>query len=429
MNGGWEKHGPFGTSPDERKTCCCLVATPGTIIGVTAGTCVPVLWICGPAGVGKSTVSWRLYTELASSGVHVAFADSDQLCMCYPAPPGDPGRQHVKALNIGAMIPNLRSAGAHCVIVNGVLGPAGLETGLLPDARVTICRLRASGDSVERRFTGRHGRRDDLDELLQQIRAEIGVMDESSFADVCVDTTGVPVGDVPGLVRAACKDWPGFTGRLAAPAGQLSVQRGPAIGGRVALITGPAGVGKSTIAFRFYMKCLNAGLTAGYVDLSQIGFLEPAAADDPGNQRLTARNLAAIWRNYRAAGATHLVATGTIAGRADLRRVASQLPGTDVSLVRLRAGGDELRVRIMSRGAGGSWPEPGDPLRGRSAEFLSGVADQAVQAVQAAETIGRSDVGGVVIDTTSLSPDESAGMIRDAVGWPFSAGRPAAGAH
>jgi alkanesulfonate monooxygenase SsuD/methylene tetrahydromethanopterin reductase-like flavin-dependent oxidoreductase (luciferase family) len=37
------------------------------ICGVTAGARVPVLWICGPAGVGKSAVSWRLYAELASS--------------------------------------------------------------------------------------------------------------------------------------------------------------------------------------------------------------------------------------------------------------------------------------------------------------------------------------------------------------------------
>lgn len=29
----------------------------------------PVLWLCGPAGVGKSDVSWRLYTELANAGV------------------------------------------------------------------------------------------------------------------------------------------------------------------------------------------------------------------------------------------------------------------------------------------------------------------------------------------------------------------------
>jgi hypothetical protein len=241
--------------------------------GVAAGARVPVLWICGPAGVGKSTVSWRLYTELAGSGTHVAFADSDQLCICYPAPAGDLGRQQVKALNAGAMISNFRRAGARCVIVNGVLGQAGLETGLLPDARVTICRLRASAGQTERRLTVRDGRRDGLDELRQQVRDEIRLLDESSFADACVDTTGVPAGDVPGLVRAACPDWPGFTGRLTEDPGRLPARPGPAAGGRIALITGPAGVGKSTIGFRFYLGCLRAGLTAGYVDLRQIGFL------------------------------------------------------------------------------------------------------------------------------------------------------------
>ena len=75
-----------------------------------ADAAIPVLWICGPAGVGKSTASWQLYTELANSGVHVAFADTDQLCMCYPAPAGDPGRQHVKALNAAAVIRNFRIA-------------------------------------------------------------------------------------------------------------------------------------------------------------------------------------------------------------------------------------------------------------------------------------------------------------------------------
>ena len=69
----------------------------------------------------------------------------------------------------------------------------------------------------------------------------------------------------------------------------------------------------------------------------------------------------------------------------------------------------------MSRGAAGSWPEPGDCLRGQSAEFLARVADQAGQA---AEALGRPDAGGVAVDTTSLSPDESASMIGDVIGWP-----------
>ena len=403
------------TSAEPGKSRCRLVALPETTTGVTAAARVPVLWICGPAGVGKSTLSWQLYTELAGSGVHVAFADSDQLCMCYPAPAGDPGRQHVKALNVGSMIPNLHSAGAQCVIVNGVLGPAGLETGLLPDARVTICRLRASLEIVERRFLARLGRRDDTGELLREVRDEVRLMDQSSFADACVDTTEVPARDVPGLVRAACSVG------LASPAGsRRPPASSPPILARLPLRPGcahhgPASVGKSTIGFRFYMTCLCAGLTVGYVDLSQIGFLQPAAADDPDNQRLKARNLAAIWHNYRAAGATHLVATGMIASQADLQVYAGELPGTDVALIRLAAGSGELRQRIMSRGAGGSWPEPGDRLRGQSAEFLTGVADQAVQA---AEALDRSDVGGPTLETTSRSPDKSASMIRDALGWP-----------
>lgn len=379
----------------------------------------PVLWLCGPAGVGKSTVSWQLYAELADSGVPVAFADTDQLSMCYPAPAGDPGRQRARALNAAAVIRNFRSAGARCVIISGLLGPAGLATGLLPDARVTLCRLRASPGEVERRFIARHGHRGDMDELLREVRDEIRLMDASSFADACVDTTGVAAVDVPHLVRAACDDWPGFTGRLddagQAPVQPTQAEPGRAAGGRVALITGPPGVGKSTTGFSFYLKCLSAGLTAGYVDLAQVGFMRPAAAADPGGHRLKARNLAAIWRNYQAAGATHLVVTGMIASQADLRLYTSELHGTGVAHIRLRAGSAELSRRIMTRRAGGSWPEPGDRLSGQPAEFL---ARTARQAVQAAGALDQSDVGGLAVDTTGLSPDESASMIRQAAGWP-----------
>jgi hypothetical protein len=38
--------------------------------------------------------------------------------------------------------------------------------------------------------------------------------------------------------------------------------------------------------------------------------------------------------------------------------------------------------------------------------------------VQAGEALDRSDPGGVTVDTTSLSPDESADMIHDALGRP-----------
>jgi hypothetical protein len=104
-----------------------------------------------------------------------------------------------------------------------------------------------------------------------------------------------------------------------------------------------------------------------------------------------------------------------IASQPELRGYAGELPGADVAVIRLRAGRGELRRRIMSRGAGGSWPEPGDGLRGQSAGFLTRVASQAVQAAGA---LDRPDAGGAAVDTTSLSPEESAALIGDVIGWP-----------
>ena len=67
------------------------------------------------------------------------------------------------------------------------------------------------------------------------------------------------------------------------------------------------------------MEYLNAGLTAGYVDLDQIGVISPARPDNPGNHRLRGRNLAAMWRNYHAARATLLIAAGPIESNAALQ--------------------------------------------------------------------------------------------------------------
>jgi hypothetical protein len=418
MRGAWR-----GVTLTEESNCRRL-ATADTIIAVTDR--LPVLWLCGPSGVGKSAVSWLLFSELAAAGVRVAFADTDQICMCYPAPAGDPGRQYVKALNVGSLAPGFRASGAQCLIVNGVLGPEGLRAELLPGADVTICRLRADSEEAERRLIGRRGSdADGLDEWLRITGDEVRLMDQSSFADAVVDTTGMPVIEVATAVRAACRDWPGFTGELAdphAPGPDVSWSarndadqgRKPA-GGRVLLITGPTGVGKSTIGFRCYLSSLGAGFTAGYLDLDQLCFLRPGDPRDPGSHRLKARNLTAIWQNYRAAGATHLVAVGPMTSEADFRIYADALEGADVTLARLRAEPDDLRLRIASRGSGGSWPQPGDPLAGQPAEFLARVAEHAVSDGRA---LDRSGLGAVTIDTTGHTVDESAALLSRAAGWP-----------
>jgi len=180
------------------------------------------------------------------------------------------------------------------------------------------------------------------------------------------------------------------------------------------LICGPTAVGKSTIGFRFFLTCVHAGLAASYVDLDQIGFLRPAGGDEPLRHRLRARNLAAIWQNYREAGATHLIATGPVDSMLAVQAYADELPANALTVCRLRAGTDDLRERILSRGAGGSWPQPGDPLRDQPAEVL---ARAATRAAHEATALDNAQLGDLVIETAGRTAAESALLIGRATKW------------
>jgi hypothetical protein len=407
---------------------------------------IPVLWITGPAGVGKSTVSWQLFTELAGAGVPVAFVDTDQLAMCYPAPPDDLGRERIKARNFAALLPGYALAGARCVVANGVLDPAiGLDKEAIPRADVLICRLRADLDELTDRFTGRYRREEDLGELLAQTLAEADGMEASGIGDVCADTSGLTANEVARLVRATCRDWPGFgdpvhlavDADLAARSAEQAADPDPDPDadsghpaplpasadpgasrpaddkdGRVLLLCGPTGVGKSTIGFDVYLHSLRSGPTAGYVDLAQLGFVRPAPAGDPGGHRLKARNVGAMWRTFMASGARQLVVTGPVGGQAELECYLDVLRPSIVTVVRLHASRDELAERIRLRGEGGGWNEPGDPLRGQSAAFLDRVIDESVAQAEALE---RADVPMVRIDTSGRTAAESADVIATSI--------------
>jgi len=387
---------------------------------------IPLLWITGPGGVGKSTVSWQIFTELAEAGVRVAFADSDQLCMCYPAPPADPGREQLKARNIGSLVSGYQAAGAQCVIVNGVLDPLrGVDTELMPQAKVTVCRLRADREELTRRLIGRDGQSDDLAEVLAQNLDEADAMDAGLLADVCIDTTGVQAGEIAKLIRDGCREWPGFVvtqptfglpSAVPRESGYSPIASTAAdgAGGHILLICGATGVGKSTAGFQLYLRYLRAGLMAGYIDLDQIGFVRPEPAKDPGRHQLKAGNLAAMWLNYHAAGARHLITTGPVNSEAMLQSYVRALPAAKVTACLLHAGPADLTARIMSRGEGGSWPQPGDPLRGQPADFLRRVADRAIAEADALE---RADLGAFRIDTDGRSVAEVADVLAAAAGW------------
>ncbi len=158
-------------------------------------------------------------------------------------------------------------------------------------------------------------------------------------------------------------------------------------------------MGKSTIGFALYRRLLGAGFATGYVDADQVGFGAVAAND----HWLKACNLAAVWENSRSAGAEILVAVGPVRDAEDLRVYEAVLPEASFKWFRLHSGPSELARRIQTRQQGGSWPQPGDPLRGASPDQLQLAATDA--AAQAAE-LDRVGVG-VRVDTERLSVEKS----------------------
>jgi adenylylsulfate kinase-like enzyme len=375
------------------------------------GDLIPVLWLCGPPGIGKTSVGWEIFTQLTQVGIAAGYVDIDQLGICYPEPASDPGRHRMKARNLGAVVANYRAAGARCVIVSGVVDPGrGVPADLIPRSAVTVCRLRAGRDELRQRFLGRGGQAG----LLEQVLSQADAMDASDVADVCVDTSGLADTEAARLVRERIAGWPMLTGPVRSDQAGPHDRRATAADGPVLVLCGATGVGKSAAGCEVYRRTLRAGSAAAYVDLGQIGFCRPVPAGDTGGHRVKARNLAAMWHTYRAAGARCLIASGPVESEAAVQAYAGALPRAAITLCRLHAGADELTRRIMLRGHGGSWPQPGDPLVGQPAAYLLRVA---AAAAAEAEVLDHAVTGALSVDTDGLTVEETADLIAARTRW------------
>ena len=126
----------------------------------------------------------------------------------------------------------------------------------------------------------------------------------------------------------------------------------------VILITGPVGVGKSSVLGEIQGLLKGAGMRFATVDLDALSYCyPPTRGDDRFRTKLTFRNLAAVWRNFRAAGAERLVLAQVLESRAELVRYRRAVPGAEMTVVRLRASVPTLRERIDRRevGLGRTW--------------------------------------------------------------------------
>lgn len=363
---------------------------------------IPVLWVTGPPGVGKTAVAWEVYGRLTHAGAGPAYVDVDQLGICYPPMASDPERHRLKARNVACLRANFAEAGARCLIVSGVVdaerGPDLAEIGGSP---VVVGRLRVGSGELRARLVRRMGSTAQPDAAVEEAAA----YDRSTFAPWCVDTTGLSIDEAAGRVIAELGDWP--------PAGPdrrgVSPPAGRA-GGELLWVSGATGVGKSTVGFGVYMTRLRSGATAAYVDVDQIGFCSAT----PRDHVLRARNLAALWDNFHGAGARQAVVTGPVSTAAEARLYEEALPMARFTWCRLHVNDQELTRRILSRRGGGGWAQPGDPLRGQPVEELITTAKRAIAD---ARSLDRHDVGRR-IDIDDLAIDAAVETVLGLTRWP-----------
>lgn len=167
----------------------------------------------------------------------------------------------------------------------------------------------------------------------------------------------------------------------------------------VVLITGPIGVGKTSVADAIADRLRAAGLPYAMVDLDWIVECYPAPPDDPFQTALAMSNLAALWRNFRDAGARYLVLTRVVERREELDAYRLAVPGAAITLIRLRATVGTLLERIARRGTDSDPTWACDRTR------------------QLAEEMDLARLEDLLVDTDRRSVGEVADAILVHVGW------------
>jgi predicted kinase len=121
----------------------------------------------------------------------------------------------------------------------------------------------------------------------------------------------------------------------------------------VLLVTGPIGVGKTAVLHEADALLIEVGAGHGTVELEEIARCWTDAMER-SRASLVYQNLAALWSNFAAVGASRLLLAGLLEQRSELRLVSEAVPGAAVTVVRLHAPLSVLEQRIRLR-------EPGSP--------------------------------------------------------------------
>ncbi|MFG1947909.1 adenylyl-sulfate kinase [Nonomuraea sp. NPDC048826] len=166
------------------------------------------------------------------------------------------------------------------------------------------------------------------------------------------------------------------------------------------LITGTVGSGKTSVAAATGDLLAAAGVPHAVIDLDGLRRAWPAPRDDPFQLGLTLRNLRAVARHYREAGARRLVLAGVVESREERRR-HQEAVGAELAVCRLRVPIPVVHRRLAHRHEGDE-----DGLRWHLDR--SGTLDR---------ILAEARVEDVVVDAGERSVTDVAEAVARAAGW------------
>jgi len=167
----------------------------------------------------------------------------------------------------------------------------------------------------------------------------------------------------------------------------------------VLLVSGPAGVGKSTLSYEVAAQLRQDGLAHVVLDSDELDRVWPLS--DSEQSELNRANLTAFWSNATALGHIRLVLVGVFLDP-DVNRlwIDAAVPNAKVTRVVLDASDDELERRVMAR------------------EIGSGAGDQLTRTlIQASQFRLRNAGSPDVLDTNGADVAELARQVIERAGW------------
>jgi len=118
----------------------------------------------------------------------------------------------------------------------------------------------------------------------------------------------------------------------------------------VLVVTGPIGVGKTAVLYEADSLLVETDGCHATVELEDIARCWTDAAES-SRESFVYQNLAALWSNFAAVGASRLLLPALVERRSELERVSRAVPGATVTVVRLHAPLPLLEHRIRRREA------------------------------------------------------------------------------